>query len=63
MLAASASVTAMAYKWLDGWQQYEEQEFTIENGLVNTASDPSSLGELALAGDSAFPDPAPEPES
>ena len=47
MLAASASATVMAYKWLDGWQQYEEQEFSVENGLIPIESaDPSDIGAL-----------------
>ncbi len=60
MLSASLSVTAMAYKWLEGWQQYEEQEFVVENGLITADSDPTSLGELALRGGEAYPDPEPE---
>ena len=62
MLAASLSSTAMAYKWLEGWQQYEEQEFLVENGLISAESDPSSLAELALQGEEAYPEPEPAPE-
>lgn len=38
MLAASASATVMAYKWLDGWQQHAQQEFEVEHGLIPTES-------------------------
>lgn len=66
MLAASASATAMAYKWLDGWQQHAEQEFTIENGMVATESlavRDTSVDELALDGDVELGVTEADPES
>lgn len=68
MLAASASATAMAYKWLEGWQRYEKQEFEVENGMITTesvavreASYPTPE-ELALEGDDDYSAADPELE-
>ena len=54
MLAASASTTAIAHKWLEGWQRYEHQEFLVENGLITTDGDPIPLAELAVRGDDHY---------